>query len=91
MYKSNELKEDLAQRQRTITYSGLGSHDQNGIDRRGTPTVVNSAKIMTLHQPFMWTRHFDMGLSPFTLSHSAYLWKKLSERQIISSQHRLMI
>ena len=73
MYKSKEFKEDLARRQQTITYSGVGAHGQNGVSERGIPKELIFSRTMMLHQALMWPEHFDMRLWPFALSHAAYL------------------
>ena len=60
-----------------MTYSGVGAHEQNGVAKRGIPTVVNFTRTMILHQALLWPEHFDMRLWPFALSHAAYLWNIL--------------
>ena len=77
VYKSQDFKDDLARRGQTMTYSGVGVHQQNGVAERGIPTVVNSARTMMLHQALLWPEHFDTRLWPFALSHAAYLWNIL--------------
>ena len=49
VYKSKGFKDDLIRRGQTMTYSGVGAHEQNGVAERGIPTIVNSARTMMLH------------------------------------------
>ena len=77
MYKSKAFKDDLDLRGQTMSFSGVGVYQQNGVAERGIPTVVISARTMMLHQALLWPEHFDMRLWPFALSHAAYLWNIL--------------
>ena len=71
------FKEDLVHRGQTISYSRVDAHGQNGVAEREIPIVMNSTRIMMLHQVLLWPEHFDMRLWPFALTHTAYLWNIL--------------
>ena len=73
VYKSKAFKDDLVRRGQTMTFSGVGAHAQNGVAERWIRTVVNSAKIMMLHQALLWSEQFDTRLWPFALTHAVYL------------------
>ena len=60
-----------------MTYSGVEAHGQNGVAERAIHTVVNSERIILLHQALMWPAQFDMRLWPFALEHAAYMWNHL--------------
>ena len=77
VYQSKEFKNNIINRQQTMSYSGVGVHGQNGVAERGISTVVNSARTMMLHQALLWPEQFDMRLWPFALTHAAYLWNVL--------------
>ena len=78
MYKSKAFKDDLELRGQSMSFSGVGVHQQNGVAERSISTVVNSARTMMLHQALLWPEHFDMRLWPFALTHAAYSWNILS-------------
>lgn len=58
----------------------MGAYRQNGVAEWGIQTVVNSARIMILHQARMWPEHFGMRLLPFALDYSTRLWNYLPSR-----------
>ena len=62
VYKTKAFLDYLARRHQTMTYSGVGTHAQNGVAERGIPNVVNSARTMMLHQALLWPEQFDMRL-----------------------------
>ena len=35
VYKSKDFKDDLVRREQTMTYSGVGAHEQNGVAEQG--------------------------------------------------------
>ena len=61
-YKSKEFKRDIAKRGQTISYSGVGIHQQNGVTERGISIVVSFARTMILHQALLWSENFDVRL-----------------------------
>ena len=82
VYKTQDFVEDLKIPHQTMIFSGVESHDQNGIVERAIKIVVNSARTMMLHQALLWSKTFDMRLWPFALDHAAYLWNHLSNGRI---------
>ena len=78
VYKSKAFKNDLELRGQTMSFSGVGVYQQNGVAGRSIPTVVNSTRTMMLHQAFLWPKNFHVRLWPFALTHAAYLWNILS-------------
>jgi len=56
-----------------FTYSGVGTHHQNGAAKNAIHTVVIQAHTMKLHAALHWPQMTDAMLWPMALSHSAYL------------------
>ena len=80
MHESQLFKEDLEQRQQTISYSVVGTHGENGIAERKIQTIVTSACTMMLHQDLLWPKHFDMRSWPFALDQAACLCNHFSNK-----------
>ena len=83
VYKSQLLMDDLDKRHQTVSMSGVGAHEKNGVSERAVQTLVGSARKMILHQTLLWSAHFDMRLWPFALEHAAYLWNNLPDRKFL--------
>ena len=77
IYKSTEFKSKIAARVQLFGFSVV-----NRVAKRGIQTVVNSARIVILHQALLWPYYFDICLWPFALAHSAYLWNYLPNGNI---------
>ena len=68
-----------------MTYSEVGTHSQNGVEwsgvtETGISTVVNSARIMMLHQALLRSKQFGIRMYPFDLSHAEYLCNVIPNR-----------
>ena len=54
VYTSKAFQEDLENKHQSMSHSGFGAHDQNGVAERAVQKVVNSARAMMLHQALLW-------------------------------------
>ena len=81
IFTSYAFKEDCKNKGQTISFSGSGAHQQNGIVERSNQTVVNWARTMLLHAALHWTEIADLQLWPYALQNAAYLWNVLPHPQ----------
>ncbi len=77
VFTSQEFREDLARKQQTISFSGVGAHHQNGVAERHIKTISYLARAMLLHAALQWPKTHDVELWSFCLEHAVYIWNNL--------------
>ena len=76
----DEFKNDIAENEQTIDYSGVGAHHQNGVAERAIGTITRFARTMMLQQAMLWPDQADLKLWPFAMDHAVYLWNNLPNK-----------
>ncbi|MGH7954774.1 MAG: hypothetical protein ACREOZ_02315, partial [Gloeomargaritales cyanobacterium] len=74
VFTAAQFRHHLEEKEQGLTLSGVGAHNQNGIAERGIRTVINRARILTLHANLRWPEMADSSLWPFALSYATHLW-----------------
>jgi hypothetical protein len=72
-----EFKQDVLNKQQTITYSGVGAHHQIGVAENAIRMITSWARAMLLHSFLHWPGEAKLDLWPFAMQHAAYLWNHL--------------
>eukprot|EP00934_Nitzschia_sp_Nitz4_P006833 Nitzschia sp. Nitz4//scaffold525_size3836//2031//2952//NITZ4_009259-RA/size3836-processed-gene-0.0-mRNA-1//-1//CDS//3329553952//6823//frame0 len=75
-----EFQADIDRCGQRISFSGVGTHHQNGVAERSIRTISDWARTMLLHQVLHWPEQADLTLWPFALEHASYVWNHLPRR-----------
>jgi hypothetical protein len=79
-FGAHEFKADIANQDQGLTFSGVGTHHQNGVAERSIRTVTQWARTMLLHSILHWPEVADLKLWPFALDHKFFLWNNMPHR-----------
>ena len=71
IYKPAVFQNELKRRHQKMNFSVVGAHGHSLVTEQVIGTVVNSSRMVTLHQALLWTEYFDMMLRPFVIEHAA--------------------
>ena len=74
VFNSAAFEEEIENGSQSITYSGVGAQQQNGVAERSMRTVVERARTMLVHATIRNADNVDASLWPSALNHSCYLW-----------------
>jgi hypothetical protein len=84
-FNAAEFKNDLENKGRTISLSGVGAHHQKGAAERAIKTITSWARTMMLHAILHWQEQTTLDLWLFAMDHVVYCWNHLpSKNEIIS-------
>jgi hypothetical protein len=82
-FNSKEFNADLITKDQSISLSGVGAHNQNGLAERAIKTVTQWARSMLLHQILHWPDQARLDLWPFALEHAVYLGNHLPRKDTL--------
>ena len=82
IFKSAEFKNDLQENDQTITYCGVGAHNQNGVAERYIRTFVEKARTVLLNAHARWPEHINMELWTFALRHVTTQWNNTPRKDL---------
>jgi hypothetical protein len=73
IFKSHHWMEHCRARRQTNTFSGSGTHHQNGVAERAIRTIVESARTMLLHAMVHWPEATSVDLWPLAFDYAVML------------------
>ena len=73
IYTAKDFTQHLADKNQSITFSGVGGHHHNGVAENAIKNVVRSARTMMIHAALRWPEKMEKELWPLALQHSVYL------------------
>jgi transposase InsO family protein len=77
---STEWKADILSKHRSIVFSTVGAHHQNGVAERAIKTVTSLAWAMLLYITFHWSSH-DLQVWYFALEQAVFLYNNVPNQQ----------
>ena len=80
-FQSKVFRESLLSDNQTITFSGVGTHHQNGAAERAIKTITWWARTMMLHAIIMWPEHANTELWPMAMDQAVFIWNNLPKQE----------
>ena len=74
VFSSKDFEDEIMKGSQSITYSGVGAQNQNGVAERAIRTAVERARTMLIHASIWNEENVNVSLWPFALSHSCFIW-----------------
>ena len=87
-FHAAEWKSDCDNQGQKRTYSGVGAHHQNYVERP-IQTIFNMSRAMLLHLSIHWPQMADPQLWPFAVDHAVYLWNNIPNSETRLSPYEL--
>ena len=53
-----------------MSLSGVGTHGQNGLEEQSIQTIINSARMIIMHQALLWPEYVGIQLCSFGLQYA---------------------
>ena len=67
---------------KTIDFSGVGAHHQNGVAERAIRTVTEWARAMLLQAALHWPEQARIDTWPFAMDYAVYLYNNMPKRDL---------
>ena len=76
-FSSQEFLDDLALKEQTVTYCGVGAHHMNGVAERAIRTLVHWTRAIMMNQMLYWPEMFDEANWGLAMEHACWVWNNL--------------
>ena len=74
VFVAEEFREELAELDQDIKFSGVGAHHQNAVAERAIQTIMSRARTVLLYASLMWPEETEANLWPFAVDYVTFLW-----------------
>ena len=77
-FRSKEFVQDCLNQKQTQTFSGVGAHHQNRVER-ANQTIFNWSRALMLHYILHWPQQAKLELWPYAVDYAVWLWNHLPD------------